>query len=204
MKQWRFCFGLFILMLATPSTQAHHSYIIYDGQNYITLTGTFTRDAFRAGGHAHFFLDVTMPDGEVVTWKAESQNSTVWPEDRPEFLEIADIGEEITVTGWPFRNGTPTMFMHTMTSSKTGRQISVDNRTVPGASSFDFAEDQLNPEGAEDLPELTPDGRRVFTPEGYLTRFGTQLLEERTGKQAFDEEQLEERERQRQERQDDE
>ena len=203
MKKLQFWLSLAVIMFAVPNTQAHHSYIIYDGNNYITLKGTFTKDVFRGSGHAHFFFEATMPDGEVVTWKAESQGANIWPEDRLEFLEVADIGEEITVTGWPFRNGTPTMFLHTMTSTKTGRQISVDNRTVPGASSFDFAEDQLNPEGAEDLPELTPDGRRVFTPEGYLTRFGTQLLEERTGKQALDEEQLQEREQQRQQRRND-
>jgi len=203
MKKLQFWFGVALAMFVATSIQAHHSYIIYDGNNYITLTGTFTKDVFRGGGHAHFFFEATMPDGEVVTWKAESQGANIWPEDRLEFLEVADIGEEITVTGWPFRNGTPTMFLHTMTSSETGRKISVDNRTVPGASSFEFAEDGLNPAGAENLPEQTADGRRVFTPEGYLTRAGQQLLEEITGKEALDEEQQQQRERQRQQRNDD-
>jgi hypothetical protein len=164
---------------------AHHSFVIYDGENYTTYTGILTADRFNAGSHANFDFEVTGPDGEVVTWKAETQAPRLWPEDRPKFLDIADIGQEITVTGWPLRNGAPVVWVHTMSGTESGLSFSVDNRIVRGASQFTFAEGALLPEGADELPEFDPDGRRTRTDDGNLTRFGAALLEELSGK-SFD------------------
>ncbi len=172
-------------MLLALSAQARHSFVIYDGSNYTTYTGILTADRFNAGSHANFDFEVTGPDGEVVTWKAESQSTRLWPEDRPTFIEVADIGKEITVTGWPLRNGAPVVWIHTMSGAESGLSFSVDNRIVQGASQFTFAEGALLPEGAEDLPEFNADGRATRTDDGNLTRFGAQLLEELSGK-SFD------------------
>jgi len=186
-----------LVMLVATVSYAHHSYIIYDGEDYRTLNGVFLKDRFRGGGHAHFFVDVTMPDGEVVTWKVESLGAGRWQDHWLEFLEVADIGQQITVTGWPMRNGRPILFLHTMTGDTTGRSLEIDNRIVPAARDFSFDENEVNPELAADLPELTPDGQRVYTEEGYLTRAGERLLEERTGLRTLTEEQQAQREAQR-------
>lgn len=175
-------------LLIAVATQAHHSFVIYDGNDYITLKGVFTADRFAAGTHANFDIQVTGPDGEVVTRKVESQANRLWPEDRLNFIETADIGQEITVTGWPMRNGTPTLWLHTMAGDQTGRSLAVNNRIVQGASQFTFGEGELFPEEADDLPEFTPEGRRTRTEDGLLTRFGARLMEERSGK-SFDERQ---------------
>ena len=175
-------------LLLAASAQAHHSFIIYDGSNYITLKGVFTADRFRSGGHANFDMEVTGPDGEVVTWKVETQANRLWPEDRLTFIEVADIGQEITVTGWPTRSGAPILWIHTMTGDETGRSFAVNNRIVRGASQFTFGEGELFPEEADDLPEFDSEGRRTRTEDGLLTRFGARLMEERSGK-SFDERQ---------------
>jgi hypothetical protein len=186
-----------LVMSAAAVSHAHHSYIIYDGEDYRTISGIFVKDRFRGGGHAHFFVDVTTPDGKVVTWKVESLTAGRWKEEWLEFLEVADIGQEITVTGWPMRSGRPILFLHTMTGNASGRNLEIDNRIVPAARDFSFGENEVNPVLAADLPEQTPDGQRVFTEEGYLTRAGERMLEERTGKRTMTEEQRAEREAQR-------
>ena len=84
-----------------------------------------------------------------------------------------------------------------MTGNASGRNLEIDNRIVPAARDFSFGENEVNPVLAADLPEQTPDGQRVFTEEGYLTRAGERMLEERTGKRTMTEEQRAEREAQR-------
>ena len=179
LKNFKTVLGLGVLVAA--SAHAHHSFVIYDGTQYNTYTGVFTKDNFNAGSHANFEFQVTGEDGKVVTWKAETQAPRLWPEDRPKFLDVANIGEEIVVTGWPLRNGSPTMWIHTMRGVESGISFSVDNRIVQGASMFTFPEGELSPEGTEDLPEFTPDGNRVFTEDGLLTRHGAALLQEIQG-----------------------
>lgn len=177
--------SLLCLCLATfisISVQAHHSFIIYDGSNYTTYEGVFVKDSFNAGSHAFFEFEVIGADGEAVIWKAETQATRIWPEDRPKFLDVADIGQEVVVTGWPLRNGQPTLWIHTMTGVESGISFSVDNRIVRGASQFSFGEGELSPESADMLPEFTPDGNRTRTDDGLLTRHGVTLLEEMTGK----------------------
>ena len=84
-----------------------------------------------------------------------------------------------------------------MAGDATGRSLEIDNRIVPAARGFSFGKGEVNPELAADLPEQTPDGQRVFTEEGYLTRAGERMLEERTGLRTMTEEQQAEREAQR-------
>ena len=175
-------------LLLAVSAQAHHSFIVYDGTNYITLKGVFTDDRFRSGAHANFDMEVTGTDGEVVSWKVETQANRLWPEDRPTFIEVADIGQEITITGWPMRNGAPRLWLHTMTGDVSGINFSIDNRIVQGASQFTFGEGELLPEEAKDLPEFDPEGNPTRTDDGNLTRFGARLMEELSGK-SFDERQ---------------
>jgi len=175
------------MIFMTPS-QAHHSFVVYDGTEYISLTGILTADRFNSGAHANFEFEVTGPDGESVVWKAETQARRLWPDDRPTFIEVAAIGEEITVTGWPLRNGAPTLWVHTMNGTKSGLGFSIDNRIVPGASQFTFREGELIPEEANNLPEFDSEGRRTRTDDGNLTRFGARLMEEMSGK-SFDEQQ---------------
>lgn len=175
-----------LLLGVSAAVQAHHSFIIYDGKDYTSLNGVFTQDGFDSGAHAYVNFDVTMPDGEVVTWKAESMGAGRWPEEHLEYSEVASIGEQITVTGWPMRNGAPIMFLHKMINDESGITLTKDTQTVPGASNFTFAESAVNPEFAAQLPEFTPEGDPVFTEEGFLTHPGERLLEQMSGLDIMD------------------
>ena len=196
LQKYRVLFSLALVTLAatlfTLPLQAHHSFIIYDGNQYTTYKGVMTRDIFNAGSHASFEFEVTDASGEKTVWKAESQATRIWPEGRPTFIEVSAIGEEVTVTGWPLRSGQPVLWLHTMKNEQTGVGFSVDNRIVQGASQFTFGEGELFPEEAANLPEFDSEGRRTRTEDGLLTRFGVNLLQEMTGKELDERQQFDE------------
>ena len=51
---------------------AHHSFLAeYDGDKQVTITGVVTEIDWR-NPHAHFYLDVTKPDGTIEKWKFEA------------------------------------------------------------------------------------------------------------------------------------
>ena len=190
----RKCYLAVSLMLASlipPLAQAHHSFVVYDGNNYTTWKGVLVAENLTAGSHAWFQIEVTSVDGEKTVWKAESQATRLWPEDRPTFLEVSEIGGEVTVTGWPLRNGKPIFWLHTMKNEQTGVGFSIDNRIVQGASQFTFKEGELLPEEAASLPEFDSEGRRTRTDDGNLTRFGARLMEEMSGKKFDDRQEFE-------------
>ena len=167
--------------LLASSAAAHHSFVIYDGNQYTTWKGILVSENLNAGSHAWFEFETTSETGEKTVWKAESQATRLWPEDRPTFLEVSEIGGEITVSGWPLRNGAPVAWLHKMENEQTGVGFSIDNRIVQGASQFTFEEGSLLPKEAANLPEFDSEGRRTRTDDGNLTRFGAALMEEMSG-----------------------
>src|SRR5690242_11273967 len=62
--------ALFILGAAAP-TSAHHGFgVEFDGSKCLDLKGTLTNITWE-NPHAYFDMDVTNPDGKVVTWHLE-------------------------------------------------------------------------------------------------------------------------------------
>jgi hypothetical protein len=99
-------FQAFICGLSlVTSAWAHHSFAAeYDGEKFITLTGTVVKVDWQ-NPHMHFYLDVTNATGDVEHWKLEGfpPNMLVrqgWHKD-----ESLKPGDHITVTGWLARNG---------------------------------------------------------------------------------------------------
>ena len=96
------------LACAAPAVQAHHSFAVYfDGSKDVTIKGKVT--AFRfTNPHGTIVLDVTDDQGRVREWRAET-NAPVVLMRRGWTRSIIRPGEEITIEGWPSRDGKPYM-----------------------------------------------------------------------------------------------
>ena len=96
----------FLAMLAATAAQAHHSFAVYfDSTKTVTITGKVT--AFRfTNPHGTVVLDVTGADGKVTEWRAET-NAPVVLQRRGWTRASVKPGDEITINGWPSRDGKP-------------------------------------------------------------------------------------------------
>ena len=94
------------LCLAPGVASAHHSFAVYfDATKSVTITGKVT--AFRfTNPHGTIVLDVTDEQGRVREWRAET-NAPVVLMRRGWTRSIVRPGEEITIEGWPSRDGKP-------------------------------------------------------------------------------------------------
>jgi hypothetical protein len=87
---------------------AHHSFAVYfDSAKEVTIKGKVT--AFRfTNPHGTIVLDVTDEQGRVREWRAET-NAPVVLQRRGWARTSVKPGEEITIQGWPSRDGKPYM-----------------------------------------------------------------------------------------------
>ena len=87
---------------------AHHSFAVYfDSAKEVTIKGKVT--AFRfTNPHGTIVLDVTDDQGRVREWRAET-NAPVVLQRRGWTRTSIKPGEEITIQGWPSRDGKPYM-----------------------------------------------------------------------------------------------
>ena len=87
---------------------AHHSFAVYfDSSKEVKITGKVT--AFRfTNPHGTIVLDVADAQGRVREWRAET-NAPVVLMRRGWTRSSIKAGEEITVDGWPSRDGKPYM-----------------------------------------------------------------------------------------------
>ena len=100
--------GLLIFLAAlsgAPAALAHHSFAVhYLPDKVITMTGVV--DEFRfTNPHGIVHFKVRTPEGEEEEWRAETNSPSIlkrrgWTKDS------IKIGDRITVTGWPARDGT--------------------------------------------------------------------------------------------------
>ena len=98
----------FSLACAAPGALAHHSFAVYfDPAKEVTVKGKVT--AFRfTNPHGTIVLDVADAQGRVREWRAET-NAPVVLMRRGWTRSSIKAGEEITVDGWPSRDGKPYM-----------------------------------------------------------------------------------------------
>ena len=69
--------GVVVLMAATMSVSAHHSFSAeFDGSKKVTLEGTVVMMEW-VNPHSWLHIDVTQPDGSVVRWKIEGGSPSV-------------------------------------------------------------------------------------------------------------------------------
>ena len=121
--------ALFVLVSFSFSSQAHHSFAIYDIDNKISRTGVLTKLAF-SNPHIELELDVTNEDGSTEPWTIESMNPRRW-DDRGLPRDIAEVGEMVSIVGWPARNGKDDMTISAMTTER-GTTVILDEVNQPG------------------------------------------------------------------------
>ena len=97
--------GLLVLLpLIAMSAAAHHSAaLFYDLEGHIEISGTVTEFRF-ANPHAVVKVDVTVPDGEVQHWTAETTSPSILRR-RGWNQQSFTPGEKIRIEGLPSRDG---------------------------------------------------------------------------------------------------
>ena len=99
--------SLGILLAATASVQAHHSFsATYDGNKPVTLRGTVSKLGW-SNPHAHIYVDVKNQKGEVVTWEVESAGASNLL--KAGLRKEDFIGAEVIIKGFLAKDGTPTV-----------------------------------------------------------------------------------------------
>ena len=92
--------------LAPLAAQAHHSFaVFFDSSKEVTIKGKVT--AFRfTNPHGTIVLEGADSSGEVKEWRAET-NAPVVLQRRGWTRASVKPGDEITINGWPSRDGKP-------------------------------------------------------------------------------------------------
>lgn len=137
--------GIAVATLSTVLTTpvfAHHSYAIYDIDNKVKRTGILKELNF-VQPHINLVIESTCKDGSVETWKIVSKSTRLWDNDGHD-REFAEIGDTVSIIGWPARNGKTDMALSEVHSEKVKMVI----------------RDEIHQRGSRDnLPEetITPD-----------------------------------------------
>ena len=87
---------------------AHHSNSIYDEETYISLTGAVSKFEF-INPHVLVHLDVKDAAGNVVTWATLGGPPNRMSKGSGWTSKTFRQGEELTIIGFPFRDGRPGM-----------------------------------------------------------------------------------------------
>jgi hypothetical protein len=115
------------ILLATSPLDAHHSFsATYDGNKPITLRGKIVKLGWQ-NPHAHLYVDVTNPDGKVVTWEVESAGPTTLMK---QGLRKEDfVGAEVIIKGFLAKDGTPTVNASSFTLVESKKEFVNDEKT---------------------------------------------------------------------------
>jgi len=96
--------GLAISIFSVPLA-AHHGYAAYDTDKKVTVKGTVT-DWRWSNPHCILQLDVTDESGQVAHWVAETENPGAMARNGWS-RESIKVGEQITLSAVPVKNGRP-------------------------------------------------------------------------------------------------
>ena len=97
-----------VCLLGSVSTQAHHNYFAnYNPRVEIQLEGVVSRVDWQ-NPHIEVFVDVVDADGQTVTWNMPNAAPFVAAQNGWDENTIV-VGEKMTFTGWPARDGSPSM-----------------------------------------------------------------------------------------------
>ncbi len=127
-KSWLPC--LLVSLLFSMAVSAHHSFAIYSIDNRIDISGVLTYFEFRQP-HIMMELEVINADGSIELWAVESMSPGRW--DRMGIArDIAQVGEVVTLEGWPAKNGEHAMLLSAITTARD-RTLVIDRVRQPGA-----------------------------------------------------------------------
>ena len=103
---------------------AHHSFAAeYDSSKPVTVTGKLTKMDW-VNPHALIHIDVTGPDGQLVNWRCEAPppNSLYRAGLTPNFFKP---GDEVVVSGFLAKDGTPRIWITTVTTADARRRFAI-------------------------------------------------------------------------------
>ena len=119
-------------MIATPLAVAHHSFSIYDIDNKIERTGVLTEYRI-VSPHILMEVEVLRPDGETETWEIETMQPQRWDREGKDREWVA-VGDEVTIFGWPRRDGKDEMALSAIVGDKGKMVITEEVRQGSAAS----------------------------------------------------------------------
>jgi hypothetical protein len=116
-----FLFLVFVAVLMTSGTvSAHHGSAAYESSKSVTVKGTVTSFEF-VNPHVRFYVDVKDDKGNVEHWSGEMGPPSMLTH-RGWGRNSLKPGDEITVTGHPSKNGSPSMIVQKVVLS-TGEEL---------------------------------------------------------------------------------
>ncbi|MET0292246.1 MAG: DUF6152 family protein [Steroidobacteraceae bacterium] len=93
---------------------AHHSFaVFFDGDRMVTVSGTVTEFQFR-NPHGLIRMTVKDADGVEQVWRAETNSPSIL-ERRGWIKSSLKAGDEISIEGWPARDGSHYLRMRKVT-----------------------------------------------------------------------------------------
>jgi hypothetical protein len=118
-------------LLAPTLVLAHHSFSAeFDAQKPVTLSGALTKVEM-TNPHGWIHMDVKGPDGNVVNWAIETNNSNALIRQGLRKTDFV-IGAEIVVRGFLAKNGAPTVNGRDIKFAD-GRNFFLGSSAGPGA-----------------------------------------------------------------------
>lgn len=105
--------ALCTLLLVSPSLDAHHSVLPFDGTRPTTLHGVLRSVDWR-NPHVYFQVDVTDSAGAMTTWSIEAESPLLLERLGWTRARLAPK-QSITVLGAPARDGKPILRCRTIT-----------------------------------------------------------------------------------------
>ena len=93
---------------------AHHSvFAVYDINESVTIEGVITEIWFKSP-HIRVFVEVTDAEGNKIVWNTHGHNPSALRR-RGWVRDTLNVGEKITMSGDPTYDGSPKMFIRTIT-----------------------------------------------------------------------------------------
>jgi uncharacterized protein DUF6152 len=110
-----------VLLIGLSPVFAHHSDSVYDQDRFITVKGTVTQFEFV---NPHVLIHVAAKDdkGNLVQWTTLGGPPNRMAKGAGWTHSTIKEGEELTITGYPFRDGRPVMLFQ-MICRADGQQI---------------------------------------------------------------------------------
>ena len=101
---WLITIGL--LMISLPLIAHHGTNISYDHTKTVTVTGNVTEFVWQ-NPHAQLYFDAKDEKGNVVHWAGEMNSPGVLQRNEGWTRKTIQAGDEVTVTMYPSKAGTP-------------------------------------------------------------------------------------------------
>lgn len=105
-----FALFLWLLGIGLPAFAHHGSRISYDMTQMVTVKGVVT-DFVYSNPHCYVLFDVKDEKGNVTRWAAETDPPIMMKRRFGWTRDYVKVGDEVTVTLWPSKAGTPRGFL---------------------------------------------------------------------------------------------